>query len=311
MRGAIAGVVVARRRFRRALTLVMASVATRDLVAPPPAPHAAAAAVDEAPFHTAVEVLCTSYAQVAAASTSAGGRVSSDVPVALSRLSARVEGAVADRRADLAALERGDRGVPAPRHAFQGAQAALARASARRGELQARLLLLTAQVGAQALKRFDAGAGGAALSALLAPVAALAPALAHCLAQPSEASPGGGGAAASHRGAPAALRVAALGSSVPLRLGAAALKPFRTLWVHLLSCRIAEGHGAGRPQEWHAAVRTIALRSPVLVARGAASCFDTDVGVAVGGAPSASRASPALEAFVAEQVGRGESAPCR
>ena len=316
---AVAMVVGARRRFTRTLAQALASVATRGLVAqpmpshhlrPPPSSSSSSAAVDEAPFRMAVDVLCTSYAQLTASVPA--DRVSADVPLALSRLSTRVHAAALRSRAELAELERGgEAAAPATRHALQSAQAAVHVASVRRSELQARLLQLVVQVGAHAMRRFDglaapalaAGGGpGAVRSALLAPVVALTPALAHCLALPSDVPALGSSTA----GSLSAKRALAVSGAPPPRLGAAALRPFRTLWVYLLSCRDA-AEAAPRVawmQEWQAAVRTIALRSPVLVARGVNTIFDTDVGVAAGGVPSAARVSFPLESLVAEQVGR-------
>ena len=231
--------------------------------------------------------------------------MSSDIPDALARLSSRMQSVVFSRRTELAEIEKSTFNGSRPRRALLNAQAAVSNAMGRRDALQSRIMVLIAQVGAQAMKRFDSSGstlgvappnGGlcAMLSSLLAPVAALAPALAHCLAPVESSKPSTYSDGMSNGSG---------GCGAPFRLGSTALKPFRTFWVHMLSGRVLDGAiPIGWSQEWHKAVRIIALYSPVLVARGAASCFDTDVGMAVGGGPSGARSSVSLEAFVAEQV---------
>jgi hypothetical protein len=255
-----------RRKFTRLLVQAMAAVSMISLWSSenssPPEHIERRPPTDDTAFRAIVEILCASYAK--GASVSYG--MLCDIPGALSRMAYR-----------LSAVSL-----------HPSSSAELSRFNQRRAELKNNVLILAAQVSSLAMQRCEASglAAPAAVAAALTPFVALTPALAQALSI----------AAVSQNSSLSC-------SPPPQHLIASAVRPFRNLWVHLLFSRVADQpQSIMWPQAWRAAVRAIAVHSPLLIARGAPSSFDRDVGIAAGGAPSSNRTSFILDSFVAEQV---------
>jgi predicted RecA/RadA family phage recombinase len=242
-------------------------------------------AFDDGPFRTTVDIMCASYAKGCTTTDGSNIGALSAVPITLARIAARLR-----KFADASTL-RGPGGSAlflSDAASVLGDRKSL---EALRAELRNSVLLLVAHVGAPAIRRFESAgvATSGALAAAFAPMVALLPALAQVM-QPNQ-------------------RDAAIGFfPLPSHLTPSSVRPFRNLWVHLVLSRITDEIPSQLSQQevgwspaWRAAVSAIAVHSPLLIARSAPSCYDRDVGVAAGGAPSSIRGSVALEAAVLEQ----------
>lgn len=166
----------------------------------------------------------------------------------------------------------------------------------KRSDFRHRMLVMVTQLGAEACKKLSSqtaapskGAAPAVLDQGFSVVlAAVLPALAHCLTPTVELPDIGSGSSSA---VPASISSS---YNVPQRSAPAGIKMYRSMWLSLVVCRLTDLQQRVWPASWYRAVRAIAAHTPVLVVRGAANYFDGDL------SSDSAAASPVPDVVVSE-----------